>query len=119
LTVGMKAVGDFLTKLRNGYILTLFLLLEIYKSTADVENGIKFYQGNKKFPRNFLIFLGFCSVTAEHVALRDIVLAKKKPRRAFVQPFTFLENDQVKYVNYEATVEGLIESFVKRFPANI
>ena len=58
-------------------------------------------------------------MTPEHVKLRDLVLAKKKPRRVFVQPLTYLEKDQVKYENYEATVDGLIQSFVRRFPANV
>jgi dipeptidyl-peptidase-3 len=53
------------------------------------------------------------------LAVRDIVLSKKKPRRVFVQPYTYVENGQVKAEYFEASPEGLIASFVKRFPASV
>jgi len=89
-TVGKKAIGDFLVK------------LQVYKSTADVQNGTKMYGD-------------LSAVDEEFLAIRDIVLAKKKPRRVFVQAHTSIENDAVKLQEFEATPEGLIQSFVARF----
>jgi len=89
-TVGKKAIGDFLTK------------LQVYKSTADVENGTKMYGE-------------LSQVDDEFLAIREIVLSKKKPRRVFVQAHTYLENDSVKLKEFDATVEGIIQSFVTRF----
>jgi len=89
-TVGKKAIGDFLVK------------LQVYKSTADVENGTKMYGDLSQVDEEFL-------------AVRDIVLAKKKPRRVFVQAHTSVENGAVKLKEFEPTPEGLIQSFVTRF----
>jgi len=95
LTNGVKAIGDFLTK------------LQVYKATANVEEGTKFYTGYSNVPENFL-------------QLRNIVLAKKKPRRIFVQAHTRVDaSGQVQYEEFEPTAEGVIKSFVARFPANV
>jgi len=90
LSVGMKAIGDFLNK------------LQIYKSTADVDSATKF-------------FGGLSEVSDHFVKLREIVLARKKPRRVFVQSHTTIENDQVKLHEFDASAEGMIKSFVARF----
>ena len=58
-------------------------------------------------------------VNDEFLALRDIVMSKKKPRRVFVQPHTKLNGQNVEYQNFDATPEGLISSFVARFEANL
>jgi len=89
-TVGRKAIGDFLVKLQT------------YKSIADVENGTKMYGD-------------LSQVDDEFLAIRNIVLAKKKPRRVFVQAQTTIENGTVNIKEFEATAEGLIQSFVARF----
>jgi dipeptidyl-peptidase-3 len=89
-TVGKKAIGDFLVK------------LQVYKSTADVENGTKMYGE-------------LSQVDDEFLAIRDVVLAKKKPRRVFVQAHTSLVNGNVQFQEFEPTPEGLIQSFVTRF----
>ena len=47
----------------------------MYRSTADVSAGETLYSD-------------YSSVTEEHLALRNIVLARKMPRRMFVQPHT-------------------------------
>jgi len=90
LTVGRKAIGDFLLK------------LQVFKSTGDVENGTKFYSE-------------LSEVSEEFVKLREIILARKKPRRVFVQPHTYIENNQVKLLEFDASAEGVIKSFVTRF----
>ena len=47
----------------------------MYRSTANVSAGETLYTD-------------YSSVTEEHLALRNIVLARKMPRRMFVQPHT-------------------------------
>lgn len=88
-TVGRKAVGEFLQK------------LHIYKATADVENGIKFYNE-------------ITTVTPEMAQLRDIVLAKKLPRKQFVQANTVLKDGKAVLVEYEQSPIGMIQSFAER-----
>jgi len=94
LTVGKKAIGIFLQK------------LQIYKSTANSEEGIKFYSG-------------YTQVTEEFLKLREIVLKKRKPRRVFVQVNTKLVDGEVLLEEYPPTAEGLVNSFVNRFPSNL
>eukprot|EP01118_Nematostelium_gracile_P001629 TRINITY_DN1168_c0_g1_i3.p1 TRINITY_DN1168_c0_g1~~TRINITY_DN1168_c0_g1_i3.p1 ORF type:complete len:704 (+),score=218.99 TRINITY_DN1168_c0_g1_i3:82-2112(+) len=89
-TVGKKAIGDFLTK------------LQVYKSTANVEECSKMY-------------LELSEVDEKFLKWRKIVLDKKKPRRAFVQSFLELKNDQVQLHEFEASPRGLIQSFVSQF----
>jgi dipeptidyl-peptidase-3 len=90
-TIGLKVIGEFLYK------------LQVYKSTADVENGIKFYQE-------------YCSVTDEFNELREIAILKKEPRKVFIQPLTKMEdNGDINYIEYPNTTYGMIQSFIDRF----
>ena len=92
LTSGRKAVADFLQK------------LHICKSTADFEEGSKF-------------FGEMSSVGLEYWGskVRNIVLKNKQPRKVFVQANTFLnEAGKVSLKEYDATLEGMIESFADR-----
>ncbi|KAH8675836.1 putative dipeptidylpeptidase III [Xylariales sp. PMI_506] len=93
LTTGRKAVADYLQK------------LHIYKSTADVEAGAKF-------------FLGMTDVDPEYWGkkIRDEVLRVKQPRKVLVQANTFLDeaSGNVTLKHYDATLEGLIQSWADR-----
>ncbi|KAK4237865.1 hypothetical protein C8A03DRAFT_34164 [Achaetomium macrosporum] len=93
LTSGRKAVASFLQK------------LHIYKSTADVEAGTKF-------------FTDMSSVGLEYwgTKVRDVVLKNKQPRKVFVQANTYLDEatGQVTLKHYEPTLEGMIQSWAER-----
>ncbi|GAB1311278.1 Dipeptidyl peptidase 3 [Madurella fahalii] len=93
LTSGRKAVGDFLQK------------LHIYKSTADVEAGSKF-------------FTDMSTVGLEYwgTKVRDVVLKNKQPRKVFVQANTYLDEatGKVTLKQYEPTLEGMIQSWAER-----
>ena len=88
-SVGVPAVGDFLMR------------LNVYKATADSVNGGKFYEDAT-------------SVSDEFVKLREIVLGQKQPRKVFVQCNTFIQDGQIVYKDYDASLEGVIQSYVER-----
>lgn len=88
-SVGAPAVADLLAK------------LQIYKATADAENGVRFY-------------LEATSVPEDWSELRDIVIKNKQPRKQFVQGNTLIENGQVVLREYEPSAKGMIQSFVER-----
>lgn len=76
--------------------------LHIFKATADLEAGKKLYED----------YTNVNSWYADKV--RPEVIRQAKPRKVFVQSNTFLEGDKVVLKEYEATPEGLIQSFVDR-----
>lgn len=76
--------------------------LNVYKATADVKNGLQFYKDYTTVNEWFA------------TKLRPQVIAQSKPRKVFVQANTFLEGDDVVLKEYEATPEGMIQSFVDR-----
>ncbi|EXJ71737.1 dipeptidyl-peptidase III [Cladophialophora psammophila CBS 110553] len=78
--------------------------LHIYKSTADFEAGKKLYDDITNVDEWW----------AEKA--RPIVLKKKIPRKVFVQANTVLDENSgdVKLVEYEPTIEGMIQSYVER-----
>ncbi|KAG1940531.1 dipeptidyl peptidase 3 [Pimephales promelas] len=94
-TVGKSAIQRFLCK------------LQVHKATADVEGGRALYEG-------------YSAVTSDgahdFLRLRETVLLRKEARKMFVQANTFFKDDAVKLVEYEGSAEGLIQSFVERFP---
>lgn len=91
--VGRQVVGNFLMK------------LQVIKATADIDAATK-------------LFDKYTAVTGHWLEYRQIVLAGKKPRRMFTQPNVVLLGDgqQVQLVSYEATPEGLLNSWIERFP---
>jgi len=76
--------------------------LHVYKSTADVEGGTKMYEDITNVDEFY----------AEKV--RPAVLAKKLPRKVFVQANTVKEGEKVVLKEYEATPEGMIASYADR-----
>lgn len=79
--------------------------IHIYKSTADVEAGTKF-------------FTDMTSVGLEYwgTTVRDVVLKNKQPRKVFVQANTYLDDatGKVTLKQYEPSLEGLIQSWAER-----
>ena len=93
LTAGREAVGKFLQK------------LHVYKSTADLETGTKFYVDMTTVGLDFW-----------GSKVRDIVLKNKQPRKVFVQANTYLDEQsgKVSIKHYDASLTGIIQSWVDR-----
>jgi len=90
-TVGVPAISDFLLK------------LQVYKSTADIAGAQK-------------MFDDLTAVPAEFVALRQLVLKLRKPRKIFVQANTLIDGgEEVQLFEYENTHSGLVTSVVQRY----
>jgi dipeptidyl-peptidase-3 len=87
---GRPAINKFLQK------------LQVYKATADLEAGKALYEGVTHVNEFYAS------------KLRPEVLRQAKPRKVFVQANTFLVGDDVTLKEYDATPEGLIQSFVDR-----
>ncbi|EJD05931.1 aflatoxin-detoxifizyme [Fomitiporia mediterranea MF3/22] len=90
LSVGKDVAGELLVD------------LQVRKSTADGPGARRFYT---ELTTPLLSWDG---------ELRDLVLKKKQPRKAFVQPNTFVVDDEVVLKEYPLTAEGAIESFIER-----
>ncbi|GME68370.1 unnamed protein product [Ambrosiozyma monospora] len=88
-TVGQKSIEEYLQK------------LHVYKCSADVKTGSKFFIDQTTIPDEILKF-------------RDVVLSKKLPRKQLVQANTFVKGDKVEVKEYEETELGMIESFAER-----
>ena len=79
----------------------ILLRLQMYRSTADVKSCRDYYEDLSR-------------VDGPYLEWRRIVLAKKLPRWVFVQPNTFLEGEEVILKNYDATPQGVIQSWAER-----
>lgn len=85
-TTGKKAIGHFLRK------------QQIYKSTADVEGGTRFFQEYSKVNETFLRY-------------RKIVVDNKLPRRLELQHDVIRKPDGTfQYVSFDESFEGIIKS---------
>ena len=92
-TVGRQSIGQFL------------LALQTHKSLGDVEAGTAMYNR-------------LAAVPEDMIALRDIVMARKEPRKLLVQPHLYTQPDgTVGLREFEASFSGMVSSFVARFPA--
>lgn len=89
-SVGRPAVTAFLAK------------LQAYKSTGDFEGGKKLFES-----------YGVVGETELH--WRDVCIARRKPRRIFVQGNTMESNGEVSLISYPSDASGVIKSFVERF----
>lgn len=89
ITDGKPALGRMLLK------------LHMYRCTADVGNCRAYYEELSR-------------VEGQYLEWRRIVLAKKQPKWVFVQANTFIEDGQVILREYDATPEGVIQSWAER-----
>lgn len=92
-TTAFKALSEFLAKLHS------------YKSMGDYETAEKFFNH-------------YSEVDEEMIRVRNIVLAHKLPRRLELQPNLFHDSasDKIEYKDYPDNFEGVINSYVERFP---
>ena len=90
LTVGRPAVEKYLQR------------LHVYKSTADVVKGKELYERMTSVD------------TFWATKIRPVVLGKKAPRKVFVQANTVEEGGKVVLKEYDATLEGMIQSWAER-----
>jgi len=95
-TTGKEAISKFLMR------------LQLYKATADFEQGQKMYCGYSAVDNS--------NAAIPFLHLRSIVLARKQERRFFVQANTKLTGDSVELELYDSSPAGLIDSYVQRFP---
>ena len=79
----------------------MLLRLHMYRSTADVKSCREYYEDLSR-------------VDGPYVEWRRIVLAKKQPKWVFVQSNTFLVGERVILKNYDATPQGIIQSWAER-----
>jgi dipeptidyl-peptidase-3 len=90
-TVAKKAIGDFLVRLQT------------YKSLGDVTTASK-------------MFNAYSTVDAPFSDYHSVVVARRQPRKMFVQCNTTVDADgNVQLKEYEASHEGLIQSWLERF----
>lgn len=106
MSVGVPAVGAWLKQ------------LQVYKATADVSAAKEVYNDLTAVPDAWL-------------PLRDLVIAKRKPRQMFVQPIleplgatcslpgstvtVSPQQNEVQLRSFPPTTAGLIDAFVTRF----
>lgn len=66
------------------------------------------------------MFEEYSEVSDEMLELRDIIMARKEPRKLLVQPNMVLtSNGSVELKTYSASAEGMIASWVDRFQDDI
>ena len=92
-TVGRAAIGKFL------------LALQTHKSLGDQ-------------PAGAAMFEAYSAVPPEMLALREVVMGRKEPRKLLVQPAMRRdgESGEVTLSNFDETFAGMVDSFVARFP---
>jgi dipeptidyl-peptidase-3 len=79
----------------------MLLRLHMYRSTADVKSCREYYEDLSR-------------VDSVYLEWRDVVLVEQQPRWVFVQANTFLEGDEVLLKEYDATPQGVIQSWAER-----
>lgn len=97
LSFGRPCIEQFLLK------------LQLFKSTADLRAATEMYDRYSEV-----------SDVGQYPFLKywDIVMARKKPRRIFVQSNTVVNGDKVELKEYESTPEGHLQSWLERFDAS-
>ncbi|KRX08351.1 hypothetical protein PPERSA_03345 [Pseudocohnilembus persalinus] len=91
-TVGRSHIGDFLMK------------LQIYKSTADVKEGTKFFES-------------YTEVDEQMLKYREIAIKFKLPRKIELQHDMEIQeaDSDVKYVKFEESFKGIVDSQIYHF----
>lgn len=89
LDVGKPAMAKFLTE------------LQVFKSTGDAQAGEELYSRYTSVPDDWLEY-------------REIVLAKRLPRKLLIQANTFVEGDNVVIKEYTPDLQGFIQSYLER-----
>lgn len=91
-SVGVTAIGNFLQR------------VQVFKATADFDAAKAMYDNYTTVDENFQ-------------ELRAEVIARRKPRKFFVQPNLMMSeaSGTVKLEEYEPSAKGVIESFVRRY----
>lgn len=79
----------------------LLLKLHIYRCTGDVRTCREFYEALTKPDGTFLQW-------------RQIMLTRQPAKQVFVQPNTMIKHGHVVMKEYDATVEGMIQSWAER-----
>jgi dipeptidyl-peptidase III len=79
----------------------MLLRLHMYRVTADVDVCRPYYEN-------------LSTVEDEHLEWRRTLRAQKTPRLHYVHANTFLEGDNVRLTEYEASHAGLIQSWFER-----
>lgn len=80
----------------------------VYKSTADVKEGTKFFQG-------------YIAVDEAMLKYRHIVVENKLPRKIEMQDDLDLigSDEDVQYVSFEESKKGLIESHIHHYQKQV
>jgi dipeptidyl-peptidase-3 len=86
---GLEALSDFVIK------------LNIYKATADYENGK-------------ILFDKYSKVGENELRMREIHLRERKPRIQYIQPTLKMSNKIVTYIKYNNTNIDMIKSFLDK-----
>ena len=91
-SVGVKAIGNFLQR------------VQVYKATADFDAAKAMYDT-------------YTTVDEQFQELRAEVIARRKPRKIFVQPNLLMSEatGAVTLEEYDPSPRGVIESFVARY----
>ena len=87
-SVGIPALKNFLMK------------LNVYKSMADVDNATNMFEA-------------YSDVNLYHLDIRKIYMEKRKPRTEYIQPSL---TEELEYKSYPVTPEGMIQSFLDKYP---
>lgn len=80
----------------------LLMEIQIRKSTGDGKSAAEFYTKLTTPSTQWI------------EELLPLVIAKRLPRKIIVQPNTRIVDGKVELVEYDATLEGVIKSFVER-----
>lgn len=80
--------------------------IHIYKSTADVGQGVKYFADE----------MSAVGLDYWGTKVRQVVVANAQPRKVFVQANTDVDEatGKVTCKQYEPTLEGMIQSWVER-----